>query len=189
MNDKNKKIAELEALLFVFGEPISFKDVALHLFISEQEARELINEYNLELQDEKRGLFLIFDQDKVQLSTKPIFANFISNLIKKELSENLTPASLETLAIVLYLGPISRSRIEYFRGVDSSFILRNLMMRGLIERVESKSPHYTYLYQPTFKLLRHLGLQKIEDLPDYDKFKSLNKQFEELNLKDNQNNG
>lgn len=187
MNDLDKKIAELEALLFVFGEPISFKDIAEHLSISEEEARQVVNEYNLELQNEKRGLCLIIDQDRVQLGTKAIFSNFVSNLIKKELSENLTPASLETLAIILYFGPISRSRIEYFRGVDSSFILRNLMMRGLIERVESKSSS-AYLYQPTFKLLRHLGLKSVRDLPDYDKFKNLNKQFEELNLKEGQDN-
>ena len=56
------------------------------------------------------------------------------SFVKEELTEDLTPASLETLSIVAYLGPISRVRIEYLRGVNSSVILRSLMIRGLIER-------------------------------------------------------
>jgi segregation and condensation protein B len=181
-NDLNKKLAELEALLFVYGEPISVLSLSKYLSISEEECQKLINEYNIELQKENRGLILLINNNFIQLGTKPEYSYLIENLIKKDLSEDLTPASLETLSIILYFGPISRSKIEYLRGVDSSFILRSLILRGLIERFpDPKSPH-TYLYDIGLKLLRHLGITKKEDLPDYEKFKKLNEQLEKGSL-------
>jgi len=81
--------------------------------------------------------------------------------------------------LIAYLGPISRAQIDYFRGVNSSFILRNLLMRGLIERV-SESADRSYSYQISFDLLKHLGISKIEDLPDYLKYRELSSNYQPL---------
>ena len=180
--NKNKKLAELEALLFIYGEPISFKKISEVLEITEDDALKLVEDFKESLEGENRGLTLLFSEEKIQIGTKPEFSSILEKLIKKEISEDLTPASLETLALILYFSPISRSKIEYHRGVDSSFILKSLLLRGLIERYPDPKMPNAYLYVPSFNLLRHLGISKKEDLPDYEKFNELNKKFEEGKL-------
>jgi segregation and condensation protein B len=180
--NKNKKLAELEALLFIYGEPISFKKISEVLEITEDDALKLVEDFKESLEGENRGLTLLFSEEKIQIGTKPEFSSILEKLIKKEISEDLTPASLETLALILYFSPISRSKIEYHRGVDSSFILKSLLLRGLIERYPDPKMPNTYLYVPSFNLLRHLGISKKENLPDYEKFNELNKKFEEGKL-------
>ena len=134
---------------------------------------ELITEFEQRLSGADRGLTLITRGDRVQLATKPAFHTILENFVKSELSEDLTPASLETLAIISYFGPISRSRIEYQRGVNSSFILRSLLLRGLIDRSADPDHPNSYLYQASFELLRHLGVKDQRSLPEYEQFREL----------------
>jgi len=182
MNEENEKreerLAALEALLFIHGEPLPFGKIEKLLGIPTEEVGPLVGGYSQELAAAKRGLALIVDKEKVQLVTKPKFHSIIQSFVKEQMSEDLTPASVETLAIIAYFGPISRARIEYQRGVNSIFILRNLLLRGLIERFPDPEHPQSFLYQPSFDLLKHLGISKKEDLPEYDKFKSLLTQFE-----------
>jgi segregation and condensation protein B len=180
--NKNKKLAELEALLFIYGEPISFKKISEVLEITEDDALKLVEDFKESLEGENRGLTLLFSEEKIQIGTKPEFSSILEKLIKHEISEDLTPASLETLALILYFSPLSRSKIEYHRGVDSSFILKSLLLRGLIERYPDPQMPNAYLYVPSFNLLRYLGISKKENLPDYEKFNELNKKFEEGKL-------
>src|SRR3972149_1519044 len=91
--------------------------------------------------------------------------------LDEELKEELTPAGLETLSIIAYFGPVSKIKIDYFRGVNSAFILRNLLMRGLIDRSD-KSKEEGYAYSLNFDALKHLGISKIEELPEYEKYKN-----------------
>lgn len=168
-----KIIAQLEALLFIYGDSLDFKKIAKTLKLTEAEAREAAKSLSEELGKENRGLFLIQDKDKVQLTTKPNFSNLLETVIKEELHENLTPAALETLSIIAYAGPLSRAELEYIRGVNSSFTLRNLLIRGLIERSPDPKRGNVFLYNPSFDLLKHLGISKQENLPEYEKFKSL----------------
>lgn len=176
---KTNKIAELEALLFIHGEPIDTEKAAKILGVKDEEFLSLLSGLEEVLKEENRGLTLVYDGNRIQLATKPAFGSILGQFIKEELSEDLTPASLETLSIISYLGPISRSRLEYLRGVNSFFTLRSLMLRGLIERFQDPKKHNTFLYKPSFDLLRHLGLNKINELPEFDKFKSVVKVFEE----------
>src|SRR4051812_16020530 len=127
-SNQNPKIAELEALLFLHGEPLAFKKIAAVLSVEESACAELIRALDEKLQhDENGGLHLVIDKEKVQLATKPAFGKLLETFVREELTEELTPASMETLAIIAYLGPISRVKIEYLRGVNSSVILRSLM--------------------------------------------------------------
>jgi segregation and condensation protein B len=174
----DKKIASLEALLFIHGEPLTYKKISAVLGIPKDELVSVIEEYRAHLEDAGRGLQLIADKEKVQLATKPDFNNILEDFMKEELTEDLTPASLEALSVIAYLGPISRAKLEYLRGVNSIVILRNLMIRGLVERVPDPGHASGFLYQPTFDLMKHLGLARKEDLPEFGKFQELLKVFE-----------
>lgn len=180
MTEKNQlsKQGELEALFFLAGEPISFKKIANFLQISVEESKKLVEIFSDSLKDSERGLVLLINQDEVQLVTKPQFQPLIQKLIQEDFRESLTPAALETLTIIAYLGPMLRSLIDYLRGVNSSYILRNLLMRGLIERKVSAGRVNVYSYQISLEFLKHLGLDKIEDLPEYEKYRDILKKFE-----------
>ena len=105
--------------------------------------------------------------DEVALRTAPEAGGLIETLAKEELTKDLGKAGLETLSIVLYQGPISRREIDYVRGVNSNFILRNLLVRGLVEKVENPRDQRSFLYRPTFDLLSFIGISKIDELPQY----------------------
>jgi segregation and condensation protein B len=181
MENFDKKLASLEALLFIHGEPMSRKKIEAVLELKENEYDDLIQEIKKRLEDSSRGLMIFSDGEKIQLATKPEFNTILEGFVKEELTEDLTPASSETLAIISYLGPISRAKIEYLRGVNSSLILRNLTMRGLIEKVSDDNRSSAFLYRITFDLMKHLGIEKKEDLPDYEKFSELSKVFDAEN--------
>ena len=180
-------VAAIEAVLFVYGEPLEIKRVAKILQkrgitrndtrndaeIKEADIKIGLEELQQQYQSEDRGLRLIFSDNQVQLVTKPRFVPLLENFVKEEFKENLTPAPLETLSLIAYLGPVSRTEIDYYRGVNSSFILRSLLLRGLIDRFPDPQKGNVFLYQPSFDLLKYLGLSKIEELPEYKKFKGL----------------
>ncbi len=170
---QNNLSAIIEALLFVYGEPMEIKRIKKILNVSEETVREAANILKEEYAAEKRGLTLIENVDRLQLATKPEISVFLEDFVKEEFKEELTPASLESLSLIVYLGPLSRARLDYFRGVNSSFILRNLLLRGLIERYPDPQKGNVYLYQVSFDLLKYLGISKIEDLPEYHKYKEL----------------
>jgi segregation and condensation protein B len=163
--NNQKIIAALEAILFSYGEPMEIKKISGLLKTGEDETKQAIEELQKIIESEERGLRLLFQDDKVQLATKPEFSGFLEEFIKEEFKENLTPAALETLSLIAYLGPVTRAKIDYFRGVNSSFTIRNLMIRGLVERVEG-----SYQYQASIDLIKHLGLSKMEELPEYERF-------------------
>ena len=170
--------ASLEALLFIHGEPLSYKKIQSVLEIEKEELETLIKELEADLNADTRGLQLVSDREKIQLATKPEFNGILESFMKEEISEDLTPASLEALSIIAYLGPISRARLEYLRGVNSIVILRSLMIRGLVERFPDPEHPASFLYRGTFDLMRHLGIKEKEGLPDYEKFQELLKVFD-----------
>lgn len=178
MPNFEKNIAALEALLFIHGEPVTYKKVAAVLEITREEAEALASELKKQLEDPGRGLQLISDREKIQLATKPEWNGILEAFVKEELTEDLSPASLETLSIIAYLGPISRTRIEYLRGVNSSVIVRSLTIRGLVERFPDPERPLSFLYRLTFDAMKHLGIQQKEDLADFAKFQELLKVFD-----------
>jgi segregation and condensation protein B len=186
MESNQNQIAELEALLFLHGEPLSYKKIAAVLDIEEAAAAALVAELKTELQSEARGLHLLADKEKVQLATKPEFGKLLENFVKEELTEELTPASVETLAIIAYLGPISRAKLEYLRGVNSSIILRSLLLRGLVERFPDPGHPAGFIYRATFDFLKHIGLQEAAQLPDFQKFQKLLEVFEDKSKTENE---
>lgn len=172
-------VAALEALLFIYGEPITVKKLAAILKREEKEIADSLQELETQLAQENRGLVLFRHEGKIQLATKPDFSQLLETITKEEFDEELTPATLETLSIVIYAGPVSRTDIEYIRGVNSSFILRALLMRGLIDRAIDPKRANAYLYSPHFDVLKRLGVAQAALLPDYEKYNSLIKKLYE----------
>lgn len=158
--------AKIEAILFYKAEPLSVKRLAEILKTDEDEIKTGIKSLKEDL--EGRGLALIEWENEVMLGTSKEASEIIESFAKEELSKDLGKAGLETLSIILYQGPISRAEIDYIRGVNSNFIIRSLLIRGLIERVENPKDQRSYLYKPTLVLISHLGLSNIDELPDYE---------------------
>jgi segregation and condensation protein B len=169
--------SQLEAVLFWKGEPQSIKKLAASLGKKEEEILAGLEILKEKIKD--RGVELIYKDNEVMLGTAAKLSHIIERLTKEELVRDLGKAGLETISIIAYKGPISRAEIDYIRGVQSTFILRNLQIRGLVEKVENEKDRRSFLYRPTFELLQFLGVSKIEDLPEYEKVKT---EFEQ-NLK------
>ena len=158
--------AQIEAILFWKAEPVSVKRLSEILEKSEDEIRTALS--SLKTSFAGRGLTLIELENEVTLGTAKEMSAIIEKITKEELIKDLGKAGLETLSIVLYQGPISRPEIDYIRGVNSQFILRNLLVRGLVQKVENLNDRRSFLYKPTLELLAHLGVSALTDLPDYD---------------------
>lgn len=123
---------KIEAILFFKGEPVSFKKLEEILKISRAEINEAL--LNLDNNLKNRGLVLIRNGEEITLGTNPELSSLIENLQKEELNKDLSKASLETLSIILYKNGTSRANIDFIRGVNSSFTLRILSIRGLINK-------------------------------------------------------
>lgn len=156
---------QIEAVLFFKNEPVTKKELAKIFGIKLPEVEKALR--SLEESLVGRGVVLVSNNDEVVLGTHPELASLIESVQKEEYSRSLGKAGLETLAIVLYKGPVSRKEIDYIRGVNSGYILRTLLVRGLIERVELEGARGP-AYQATLKLLEHLGLRNIKDLPEFE---------------------
>lgn len=167
--------AKIEAVLFVHGEPIKIKRLASLIKATESQLEKTLDTLKDKLQSEDRGLDLMRSKDEVQLVTTAELTDIVEKLTKEELDTKLTPAALETLSIIAYLGPCTRALIDYIRGVNSAFMLRSLMVRGLVERREDKEKTGGYIYQITFDFLKHMGVSTPEELPEYEKYAALSK--------------
>jgi segregation and condensation protein B len=160
--DLDKKI---ESYLFWKNEPVFLKDL-MNIFKVEKnilmsEIEKIQNRYT------NSGISLKMTDDKIVLTTNQDTSEMIQDLIKNELNKDLSKATLETLAIVIYRGPLKRAEIDYIRGVSSQFILRNLQIRGLIEKIDDPKDSRSYLYKPSIELLNYLGINTISEMPEY----------------------
>lgn len=169
--------AKIEAILYYRAEPVKIKELALMLGKKEWDIKEAIR--ILESKLGGRGLTLIHESDSVELRTSREASSLIESMIKTEESKELTKSALETLSIILYRGPITRRDIDFIRGVNSSFILRTLLSRGLIRRSDPVGREN--IYEASTDLFSHLGISSSKDLPEYESIeKELNTKVDEL---------
>src|SRR3989338_737153 len=176
--------SQIESILFFKNEPVALAELAKILDVPRENVQITINK--LQKEYENKGIVLVTNDDEVSFGTSPETSELIEKLQKEEFSRELGRAGLETLAIVLYRGPVARREIDNIRGVNSGFTLSTRLVRGLIERTEGESRGYTY--KPTLKLLQHLGISKREELPEFETaFKEITK-FESTNDANSTNN-
>ncbi|MFA5022456.1 MAG: SMC-Scp complex subunit ScpB [Patescibacteria group bacterium] len=164
--------SKIESLLFISNQPLSVKRL-INLTKAEKDKieeaiKELVAEYNSQ-PDKGIGLQKIGDQ--IQMVTAADNSKLVKDFIKEETTGELSKASLETLTIIAYRGPISKAELEQIRGVNCAIILRNLLMRGLIESKEDKKK-MQIAYNITFDFLNFLGLHQQSELPDFEKLNS-----------------
>ncbi len=168
--------AHIEALLFWKNEAVSTNWLATTLDKSKEEIVLALAELRDVLKD--RGITLIEQNDEVVLKTNSETSELIQKLSKEELVKELTSSALETLTIILYRGPVTKKEIDYIRGVNSGFILRNLLIRGLIQKSNSEAGK-GIVYSATLDLLSLLGISKLEELEGYEQIKKEVEEFKE----------
>lgn len=147
-------------LLFLSGDPVPIKKLAEFLKITEAEITQNLDYVRGKLGE--IGLTLLVSNEGLAISTKGEFAPLVEGWTKTELQGELTPAALQVLTLVAYLGYPTREQISYIRGVQSSQSIRTLAVRGLITRVGE-------ICSLTADSLKQLGITKVEDLPEYAK--------------------
>jgi segregation and condensation protein B len=166
--DQEKLKSVIESLLFISGEPVKILKLAKLAEVSKEEVENALMMLTADYSGGNRGLVIIRKEDEVQMVTNPDNAQFVDKIVKSDLQEKLSDASLEVLSIIAYRGPISRSEIEAIRGVNCTYTVRNLLMRGLIERIDNPNDLRGYLYKISFEFLKKLGVEDVKKLPDYE---------------------
>jgi segregation and condensation protein B len=155
----------VEAVLFYKATPQKISTLKKLFAVSDEDWQQGIE--RLETRLESGATRIVQTDAEIQLVTAPNLSEFIEAMRKDELNGDIGKAGAETLAIVLYRGPVTRAEIDRVRGVNSAFILRNLLTRGLITRQSVKN---TYAFEISPELLQHLGITKKESLPEYKNF-------------------
>ncbi|MDO8555349.1 MAG: SMC-Scp complex subunit ScpB, partial [bacterium] len=144
--------------------------------ILNKDESEIINAIDeLEKDLENRGIKLIKNNGEVMLGSAPETSQYCEIMLKEELDKTLGRAALETLAIVLYKGAfledgVNRAEIDLIRGVNSTFTLRNLSIRGLVTKKINNKDKRSVFYAPSTQLLQYLGITKKENLPQFEEF-------------------
>lgn len=156
---------QLVTYLFTKGEPVSRTELMRYFSLDDAALTEAVSGAAEGLR--ALGLTLVDDGKEYELRSAPEMAALVEQIRKDEYGRDIGKAGIETLAIVLYKGPASRSEIDYIRGVNSSHILRSLAMRGLLRRVTHPKDERSFLYEPTTELLSHLGVGKRDELPEF----------------------
>lgn len=172
----------IEAVLFYKTEPLKISLLAELLDVSMEEVSAALA--NLQETLKSRGLRLVLTDTEAQLVTAPELSEFIDSVRKDELRGDIGRAGAETLAIILYRGPLSRAEIDRIRGVNSTFILRNLLIRGLVERRPHPTDARSFIYAATPSLLNHLGIDRKEALPEWSEIMSSLEAFERQQIEE-----
>ena len=153
----------LEALLFVAERPLSRREIATLAGADRATVDARLGDLEVSLR--ARGIRLLIDGDRVELATAPEGGALVARYVGAD-AVRLSPASLETLAIVAYRQPVTRSAIERIRGVDSDYTLRTLLHRRLVvELGRSDAVGRPFLYGTGFEFLERFGMTSLDELP------------------------
>lgn len=163
MNDLS---AMIEALLFAAAQPMTAKHLADLTKSGKEDVQNACAELQGRLETSGSGLMIVVHGEEIELVTRPEMAELVRVVLKAETQGELSRPSMEALAILAYRGPMTRPELEQIRGVQSALILRNLMLRGLVEMKEEMKLGQM-MYAVTIDFYKHLGLSKPDELPDY----------------------
>lgn len=175
-----KLSSQLESLLLVATRPLSTKKLAELTGASVEEVTAAVGDLAQRFNTDDSGLQILQHASSVQLVTNPLNSKMITAYLKEEQAGELTQPALETLTIIAYRGPISKLQLDTIRGVNCALILRNLMIKGLVEAKSHKDKLQTS-YQVTTDFIRFLGLHHIAELPEYEQLHQLEQLDQILN--------
>ncbi len=163
---KKEQIQIIEALLFASPEPLSQKRINLVFDSDPPNLKQIVEELNNDYSRSGRAFEIESVAGGFQLISKKEYETWIRRLIAKSGKLILSPAALDTLAIIAYKQPVGRYEIEAVRGVDSSGVIKTLLNRNLVKiKGRDSGPGRPLLYQTTDKFLEHFGLNRLSDLP------------------------
>jgi segregation and condensation protein B len=160
--------SKIESLLFISAKPMSIKQLADLLKKDVKEIQQGADELVATYKDSKQGIQIVKNNSKYQMVSSPENAKVIQEFIQDETTGDLSRPSMETLTIIAYRGPVSKIDLDRIRGVNCSLILRNLLIRGLIE-AKSDSQKNEIFYNVSFNFIRFLGINDVKELPGYEK--------------------
>jgi segregation and condensation protein B len=158
--------AQLEALLFVAERPLTRREIATVAGVDRATVDARLGDLEVALAE--RGIRLLISGDRVELVTAPDAGALIARYVGAD-AVRLSPASMETLAIVAYRQPVTKAAVERIRGVDSDYTIRTLLHRRLVvELGRSEAPGRPFLYGTGFDFLERFGLTSLDELPPLD---------------------
>lgn len=185
ISTKNIYFSIIESLLFVTGDSLKLNELASILECSIEFTRELTNELILKYEEEHRGIKIIVTNDEYQLVTKPCNSEYVQKLLKTNIRQSLSQASLETLAIIAYKQPITRVEIEEIRGVKSDRAIYTLSEKKLIQQSGRKNvPGRPIIYITTDEFLKHFDFRSLNEMPSIENINNEDINNEELNKED-----
>lgn len=173
--------AALEGLLFISGDNgLTLKQISEILKINIDESKNLLKELYKDFSSVERGIKLEFLGGHFKLTTKEEHREFYEQLVAEEQNTRLSQSALEVLSIIAYNQPISRIQIDKIRGVNSSYVIRKLVLKNLIDDCgRSQEAGRPLLYKVTDNFLNYFGLGSINDLPE---IKPVETKYEEKSL-------
>lgn len=179
MNEQLK--SQLESILLVSSKPLSYAKIVEITQAKKDEVADGLKTLSDEYESSDRGLRLLLNNNQAQLVSAPKNAKLVQGYLKDEITGELTPPSLETLTIIAYRQPVTKAELEQIRGINCSLILRNLLIRGLVEAEFNKQRAVTE-YNVTMDFLRFLGINTVQELPDFEKLNSHENLLKILNM-------
>jgi segregation and condensation protein B len=160
-------IGQIEAILFVASKPLSYTVIAKATDRSVDDVQDSVHQLQLKHSGDNNGIRIFCTDADVQMGTAPELSAVVDSFVKDETVSDLTKAQLETLTVIAYRGPITRPELEQVRGVNCALILRNLLIRGLIVEDDTVN-HLAVSYRLSLDALRHLGINSLAELPEYE---------------------
>lgn len=167
----------VEAIMFALGREISTEELAKTLEVEEEKVIEAVEVLKEKYNDEK-GVKLVNVNGMVQLVTNNKYYEYVNKFVENTKRQSLSVSAQETLAIIAYNPKITKTEIENIRGVNSDFAVSRLLECGLIEEVARLNlPGRPAAYSVTNEFLRSCGIEKVEDLPEYENIKIKDEQM------------
>ena len=164
--DIAKTKAVLESLLFTMGKAVPLKNLADVVGHDEETVRRILHQMMDTYEAEKRGIHIIELEDAFQMCTNPEYYDYIVRLTHQPKKHTMSDVMLETLSIIAYKQPVTRSMIEQIRGVSSDHAINKLIEYHLVCEVgRLDAPGRPLLFGTTEEFLRRFSIQSVEDLP------------------------
>ena len=169
--DDRAEASAIEAVLMVATEPVTLGLLAELLEASTERIEDLIEALQLEYESQQRGFEIVNVAGGFRFQSHPAYAGYVERFMLDDQPQRLSPAALETLAIIAYKQPVSRAQIAQIRGVNADGVVRHLQLRGYIESVgHDDGPGLAVLFGTTTLFLERLGLAALGDLPPLESF-------------------
>lgn len=157
----------IECLLFTHGEPLAYKTIGKILELDTRKVKKIVEKMKKEYEVSSRGITIKEFNEKIQLATKSEYGEYIKKLVKPDSRQNLSQAALETLALIAYKQPITKSEIDDIRGVRSDRAVSTLLDRALIKEAgRLEATGRPILYTTTDDFLKYFGFENIDELPE-----------------------